>query len=119
MGRRVLRRRVRRGETVQDLLARAEEIRRRAALNPLGRMTTPDDVAAARAEDAEDVAKELLGRDDLDGDDADPSMWMGVRYMPIENLSVQAGMLNNSNYGDDQEDWVFHVGAGYMFSFAQ
>lgn len=64
-------------------------------------------------------AEFTTSNDDLDGDDADPSMWMGVRYMPIENLSVQAGMLNNSNYGDDQEDWVFHIGAGYMFSFAQ
>lgn len=55
--------------------------------------------------------------DDLDGDDADPSMWFGARFTPVQNLSVQAGMLNNANLGDDLEDWVFHVGAGYVFAF--
>lgn len=55
--------------------------------------------------------------DDLDGDDADPSMWFGARFTPVQNLSVQAGALNNANYGDDLEDWVFHVGAGYVFGF--
>lgn len=55
--------------------------------------------------------------DDIDGDDADPSVWVGARFTPVQNLSVQGGMLNNANYGDDFEDWVFHVGAGYVFGF--
>jgi hypothetical protein len=57
--------------------------------------------------------------DKLDGDGADPYMWFGARFMPLENLSVQAGVLNNANYGGDQSDWTFHLGAGYAFSFAQ
>ncbi len=64
-------------------------------------------------------AEFISSNEDLDGDNADASMWFGARFMAMENLAVQAGMINNANIGDDVEDWVFHVGAQYSFSFAQ
>ena len=55
--------------------------------------------------------------DKLDGDGADPSLWFGARYMALENLSVQAGVMNNADFGgSDPSDWVFNVGAGYAFN---
>lgn len=58
--------------------------------------------------------------DKLDGDDADPPLWFGARFTPLEGLTVQAGLLNYANYTEDLsdlEDFVFHVGAQYAFSF--
>jgi hypothetical protein len=61
-----------------------------------------------------------LANEDLDGDDADSSLWFGVRFSPMENLSLQAGVLNNANVGgNDPSDYVFHAGAQYAFSFAK
>lgn len=59
--------------------------------------------------------------DKLDGDDADPAMWFGARFVPLPNLTVQAGVLNYADFGnpDNPEDFVFHVGAQYGFSFQQ
>jgi hypothetical protein len=67
------------------------------------------------------IAGELIStNDDLDGDDADMKYWVGARFMPIDNLTVQAGYLNYADIGgDDPTDGVFHVGAQYAFSFAQ
>lgn len=58
--------------------------------------------------------------EDLDGKDADASVWFGARFWPMENLAIQAGMINNADLGgDDPSDYVFHAGAQYSFSFAQ
>ena len=65
-------------------------------------------------------AEIMTASDKLDGDDADPVMWFGARFLPLENLTVQAGVLNYANFGGDlgdQEDFVFHAGAQYAFSF--
>lgn len=60
----------------------------------------------------------ITSDDDIDGKDADPSMWFGARFMPMENLSVQAGIINNADFGgEDFSDWILHVGAGYAFNF--
>jgi hypothetical protein len=60
--------------------------------------------------------------DKLDGTNADPAMWFGARYMPMEGLTVQAGLLNYADIGaglDAQKDFVLHFGAQYAFSFAR
>jgi hypothetical protein len=67
-------------------------------------------------------AEYVSTQDDLDGEDADASIWVGARYMtPVPGLAVQAGMINNANIGggENAEDFVFHVGAQYGFNFAQ
>jgi hypothetical protein len=66
-------------------------------------------------------AEIMSASDKLDGDDADPAMWFGARFMPLEALTVQAGLLNYADFGnpDNLEDFVFHVGVQYAFSFAQ
>jgi hypothetical protein len=57
---------------------------------------------------------------DLDGDDADPSLWFGARFAPIKNLSLQAGVINNANIGgNDPSEFVFHLGAQYAFNLAK
>jgi hypothetical protein len=57
--------------------------------------------------------------DKLDGDNADTYLWFGARFMPMDALTVQAGMINNANMTNDGDpsDWVFHAGAQYAFSF--
>jgi hypothetical protein len=66
------------------------------------------------------VGGELISTNkDLDGEDADASYWAGVRYMPIDGLTLQAGYINNANITNDGDlsDGVFHLGAQYAFSF--
>jgi len=61
-----------------------------------------------------------LANSDLDGDDADSDLWFGARFFLRENLSFQAGILNNANVGgNDTSDFVLHAGAQYAFSFAK
>ena len=62
-----------------------------------------------------------LANEDLDGSDgADSSLWFGARFSPKENLTLQAGILNNANVGGtDESDFVLHAGAQYAFSFAK
>jgi len=60
--------------------------------------------------------------DDLDGEDADSSIGVVARFIPLENLTVQAGVLNNANIGgdsDEVEDYVFFVGAQYALNFGK
>ena len=62
----------------------------------------------------------ILANSDLDGEDADSSVWFGARFVPRENISIQAGVLNNANVGgNDTSDFVFHVGGQYLFSLAR
>lgn len=65
------------------------------------------------------IGAEFISTDeDIDGQDADANIWFGARFMPMENLTVQAGVLNNADFGgDDPSDYVFHAGAQYAFSF--
>jgi len=53
----------------------------------------------------------------LDGDNADASYWVGVRYMPMDMLTLQAGYINNANMSDDGDpsDGVFHLGVQFAF----
>lgn len=65
-------------------------------------------------------AEIMTASDKLDGDDADPVVWFGARFVPLTDLTVQAGMLNYANFGgglDNQKELVFHLGAQYAFSF--
>jgi len=64
-------------------------------------------------------AEYVSTNEDLDGEDADASYWFGARFMPMENLTVQAGYLNNANITNDGDpsDGVFHVGVQYGLSF--
>jgi hypothetical protein len=59
----------------------------------------------------------------LDGTGADPSMWFGLRFMPVEGLTVQTGFLNRSDIGTEHplgtNDFIFHLGAQYAFSFGR
>ena len=60
--------------------------------------------------------------DKLDGTDADPAIWFGARFMPLEALTIQVGLLNYADLGaglEDQKDFILHVGAQYAFSFAR
>jgi len=51
----------------------------------------------------------------------DPSYWVGVRYMPINGLTLQGGYTNNANMTNtgDMKDARFHLGAQYAFSFGK
>jgi hypothetical protein len=53
--------------------------------------------------------------------DADPAMWFGARFVPMPGLTVQAGMLNYADFGnsdpDAMNDFVFHIGLQYEYSF--
>jgi hypothetical protein len=57
----------------------------------------------------------------LDGSGADPSMWFGARFLPLEGLTVQAGLLNRSDTGADHplgtNAFVLHFGVQYAYSF--
>ena len=65
-------------------------------------------------------AEFILANEDLDGDDADSSLWFGARFSPKENLTLQAGVLNNANVGgNDTADYCLHLGAQYAFSIAR
>lgn len=61
-----------------------------------------------------------FANEDLDGDGADPSLWLGARFKVLENLTLQGGVLNNANIGgNDPSDFVLHVGGQYAFSLAK
>lgn len=65
-------------------------------------------------------AEFVFANEDLDGDDADSSLWLGARFSPRERLSFQVGILNNANVGgSNPSDFVFHLGAQYAFSLAK
>jgi hypothetical protein len=56
----------------------------------------------------------------LDGTGADPVMWFGARFVPMENFTVQAGLINYADFGaaaDKMKNFIFHVGVQYAFSF--
>ena len=59
----------------------------------------------------------------LDGSGADPSMWFGLRFLPMEALTVQAGLLNRSDTGADHplgtNAFILHIGAQYAFNFSR
>ena len=61
--------------------------------------------------------------DKLDGTDPDPAMWFGARFVPLQGLTVQAGLLNYADFGnadpDGMKDFVFHIGLQYAYGFAQ
>ena len=66
-------------------------------------------------------AEIMTASDKLDGEDPDPAMWFGARFVPLPSLTVQAGMLNYADFGntdpDAMEDFVFHIGLQYDYSF--
>ena len=65
-------------------------------------------------------AEFVFANEDLDGDDADPSLWFGARFNVMESLTLQAGVLNNANIGgNDPSDFVLHAGGQYAFSLAK
>jgi hypothetical protein len=68
-------------------------------------------------------AEILSSSDKLDGKDPDPAMWFGARFVPLAGLTVQAGMLNYADFGNPDpgamEDFVFHIGLQYDYSFQQ
>ena len=57
----------------------------------------------------------------LDGTGADPSMWFGVRFLPLEGLTVQTGLLNRADTGAKHplgtNAFILHLGVQYAFSF--
>ncbi len=59
----------------------------------------------------------------LDGTGVDPSMWFGARFVPLEGLTVQAGLLNRADTGTDHplgtNAFILHFGAQYAFSFSR
>lgn len=60
--------------------------------------------------------------DKLDGTDANPPLWFGVRFQPLEGLSVQAGLLNMADIGAGQKgmnDLIVEIGVQYAFSFGR
>ena len=65
-------------------------------------------------------AEIMSASDKLDGTNPDPAMWFGARFVPLERLTVQAGLLNYADLGggrDNLKDFVFHIGVQYAFSF--
>ncbi len=56
---------------------------------------------------------------DMNNPDLDPNMWFGARFMPMDTLTIQAGVINNANMTNDGDpaDWVFHAGLQYALSF--
>ena len=60
--------------------------------------------------------------DKLEGTGAKAPLWFGARFQPLENLSLQAGLLNMADIGAGAEgmnDLIFHFGAQYAFSFSR
>ena len=62
--------------------------------------------------------------DKLDGTGADPVMWFGVRYLPMENFTVEGGLINYADIGagldnSAQNDFILHIGVQYAFSFVR
>jgi hypothetical protein len=58
----------------------------------------------------------------LEGAGAKAPFWFGVRYQPIETLSLQAGLMNMSDIGAGKagyNDLILHIGAQYAFSFSR
>ena len=58
----------------------------------------------------------------LDGTDPSPAMWFGARFMPVEDLTIQVGLLNYADIGAslaEQKDFVLNVGLQYAFGFAR
>jgi hypothetical protein len=60
--------------------------------------------------------------DKLEGTGAHAPLWFGVRFQPVENLSLQAGLLNMADIGagaSGMNDLILHIGAQYAFSFSR
>ena len=60
--------------------------------------------------------------DKLEGTGANAPLWFGVRFQPMEDLSLQAGLLNMADIGAGPEgmnDLILHIGAQYAFSFSR
>ena len=58
----------------------------------------------------------------LEGAGAKAPFWFGVRYQPIETLSLQAGLMNMTDIGAGPagyNDLILHIGAQYAFSFSR
>ena len=58
----------------------------------------------------------------LEGTGAKAPMWFGVRFQPVEALSLQAGMMNYADYGAEPDEWndfIFQIGAQYAYSFGR
>jgi hypothetical protein len=58
----------------------------------------------------------------LDGTGAHAPLWFGVRFQPVADLSLQAGLLNMADIGagpGGMNDLILHIGAQYAFSFSR
>lgn len=66
-------------------------------------------------------AELITENEDVDPRKAAADVWLGVRYVPLRNLTVQAGIMNNADVGgeDDLTGYVVHLGVQYDFSFAR
>jgi len=58
----------------------------------------------------------------LEGAGAKAPFWFGVRYQPLEALTLQAGLMNMADIGagaSGMNDLILHIGAQYAFSFSR